>query len=96
MTEVEAWTLLVDFNTAGMNGMALYLTVASGYLIVAYLAGKQLTTYQVALISVMFVVFALLFTYGVIGIQVWVFTGLVPDAQIRQQRLSAPGERVPE
>ena len=35
-------------------------------------------------------------TYGVIGIQVWVFTGLVPDAQIRQQRLSAPGEQAAE
>lgn len=30
--------------------------------------------------------------YGVIGVKVWVFTGLVPDAQIRQQRLLAPGE----
>jgi len=39
MTEFEAWTLLVDFNTAAMNGVALYMTVASGYLIVAYLAG---------------------------------------------------------
>ncbi len=35
-------------------------------------------------------------TYGVIGIQVWVFTGYVPDAQIRQQRLSAPGEQAAE
>jgi small subunit ribosomal protein S3 len=33
-------------------------------------------------------------TYGVIGIQVWVFTGYVPDAQIRQKRLTAPGEAV--
>lgn len=32
-------------------------------------------------------------TYGVIGTQVWVFTGLVPDAQIHHQSLSAPGER---
>jgi small subunit ribosomal protein S3 len=31
-------------------------------------------------------------TYGVIGVKVWVFTGYVPDAQIRQQRLVAPGE----
>jgi small subunit ribosomal protein S3 len=32
--------------------------------------------------------------YGVIGIKVWIFTGLVPDAQIRSQRLLAPGEAV--
>ncbi len=31
-------------------------------------------------------------TYGTIGVKVWVFTGYVPDAQIRQQRLAAPGE----
>jgi len=30
--------------------------------------------------------------YGVIGIKVWVFTGYVADAQIREQRLAAPGE----
>jgi small subunit ribosomal protein S3 len=32
--------------------------------------------------------------YGVIGIKVWIFTGYVPDAQIRAQRLLAPGEAV--
>jgi small subunit ribosomal protein S3 len=32
--------------------------------------------------------------YGVIGIKVWIFTGYVPDAQIRTQRLLAPGEAV--
>jgi small subunit ribosomal protein S3 len=26
-------------------------------------------------------------TYGVIGVKVWVFTGYVPDAQIRQRAL---------
>jgi small subunit ribosomal protein S3 len=35
-------------------------------------------------------------TYGVIGIKVWVFTGYVPDAQMRQQRLRAPGEHASE
>ena len=28
-------------------------------------------------------------TYGTIGVKAWVFTGLVPDAQIRAQRLMA-------
>ena len=35
-------------------------------------------------------------TYGTIGVKAWVFTGLVPDAQIRGQRLMAPGERPAE
>ena len=30
--------------------------------------------------------------YGVIGVKVWIFTGYVADAQIRSQRLLAPGE----
>ena len=35
-------------------------------------------------------------TYGTIGVKAWVFTGLVPDAKIRGQRLLAPGERPAE
>jgi small subunit ribosomal protein S3 len=31
-------------------------------------------------------------TYGVIGVKVWIFTGYVADAQIRQRALQAPGE----
>jgi small subunit ribosomal protein S3 len=31
-------------------------------------------------------------TYGVIGVKVWIFTGYVPDAQIRARRLQALGE----
>ncbi len=31
-------------------------------------------------------------TYGTIGVKVWIFTGYVPDAQIRARRLAAPGE----
>jgi small subunit ribosomal protein S3 len=31
-------------------------------------------------------------TYGVIGVKVWIFTGYVPDAQIKQRALAAPGE----
>ena len=31
-------------------------------------------------------------TYGVIGVKAWVFTGLVPDSQIRERLLVAPGE----
>jgi small subunit ribosomal protein S3 len=31
-------------------------------------------------------------TYGVIGVKVWIFTGYVADAQIKQRALAAPGE----
>ena len=35
-------------------------------------------------------------TYGVIGVKAWVFTGYVPEAKIRGQRLMAPGEQQAE
>jgi small subunit ribosomal protein S3 len=31
-------------------------------------------------------------TYGVIGVKVWIFTGYVPDAQVRERQLGIPGE----
>ena len=31
-------------------------------------------------------------TYGVIGVKVWIFTGYVPDAQVRTRKLAVPGE----
>ncbi len=67
MSEAEIWELLNDYNTSGLNGMALYLTITSSYLIAAFLIGEKLTRYQVAVISGLFVIFALLFTYGVVG-----------------------------
>ncbi len=30
--------------------------------------------------------------YGVIGVKTWIFTGLVPDARLRNRNLSVPGE----
>jgi small subunit ribosomal protein S3 len=34
-------------------------------------------------------------TYGVIGCKAWIFTGYVPDAQVRQRQLGQPGEAGP-
>ena len=31
-------------------------------------------------------------TYGTIGVKAWIFNGYVPDAQVRQRVLVAPGE----
>lgn len=67
MTEAELWELLNAYNTAGMTALALYFTVVSSFLIVAYLAGSDLTKYQAIIISGLFVIFAGLFTYGTIG-----------------------------
>jgi hypothetical protein len=69
MTEYELVDVLISYNTAAMSALALYLTAVSGsgYLIVAYLSGKSLTALQTAIVSVLFIVFALFFGYGAVG-----------------------------
>ena len=42
----------------GQVSLGLYLTITSGYLLVAYLAGKDLTQLQVFIITVLFAVVA--------------------------------------
>jgi small subunit ribosomal protein S3 len=33
-------------------------------------------------------------TYGIIGVKVWIFTGYVPDARVRERKLTVPGEEL--
>ena len=49
----------------GIQALMLYLTVSSGYLIVAYLAGAQLTRSQTLFVSALFLVFAFYALWGV-------------------------------
>lgn len=51
----------------GVNSMMVYLTVISGYLVVAYLAGSELTRTQNIFISTIFVVFASFATWGLVS-----------------------------
>jgi hypothetical protein len=53
----------------GVNALMLYLTVISGYLVVAYLAGRDLTVSQSRFISSLFVVFSSYALWGVV--QYW-------------------------
>jgi hypothetical protein len=54
---------LTELGVAGLTAMTIYLTVVSGYLIVAYLAGDKLTTSQLVIVSSLFVVAALYLTF---------------------------------
>ena len=47
--------------------MTLYLSVVTGYLIVAYLVGSNLTKFQAAFITLLFVVFSVHFTLSGFG-----------------------------
>ena len=47
--------------------MTLYLSVVTGYLVVAYLVGSRLTKFQSAFITILFVVFSIHFTLSSFG-----------------------------
>ena len=44
--------------------MALYFTVVSGYLIIAFMVGKQLSKSQMIIVSTLFAVFAFILAYA--------------------------------
>lgn len=50
-----------------MNAMVIYLSIISGYLLVAYTVGPRLTLSQVTFISLLFVAFSLFTVWGVIA-----------------------------
>lgn len=64
MTEFETAELTFSLVGYGMTAMALYFTVVSGYLIVAYMVGEQLSRSQMVIVSSLFVVFALSLVFG--------------------------------
>jgi len=66
--QVLAATQIVVEQLGGANGaMTLYLTVTSGYLLVAYLAGKELTRLQAAIITCLYMGFTATNTLAVIS-----------------------------
>jgi hypothetical protein len=64
MTFFELAELLRENINAGMGAVTLYLTVVTTYLVAAYLAGERLTRFQTFLTTSLFIVFALVFTFG--------------------------------
>jgi len=66
MTEFELSTLTFVANEAGNIALALYMTAISGYLLVAYSAGSELSQKQANLINGLFVFFSTAFTYSTI------------------------------
>jgi hypothetical protein len=67
MTEAELWTLIVEYNVAMLSTFALYLTLISGFLVVAYLVGEKLTSWQAAIVTAGFTISASFFTFAVFG-----------------------------
>ena len=67
MTQAELWELIIAYNSGVLNGIAIYFSALTGYLIVAYMIGDKLTGLQSAIITVGFFVFQSLITFGTVG-----------------------------
>ena len=67
MTESELVEALTSYHDLFISMLSVYLTVTSGYLVVAYLIGGKLTGYQVGVISVLFVFFGVVTTWAGTG-----------------------------
>ena len=67
MSEGEIVEAITSYYDLVISLMGLYITVVSAYLIVAYLAGSKLTTSQIFIINVLFVVMSGVTTYGAYG-----------------------------
>jgi predicted anti-sigma-YlaC factor YlaD len=65
MSEADFAESFWSAQEMGVAALMLYVTVMSGYLVVASLAGRHLSAAQVRLVSTMFVVLALCFMWDV-------------------------------
>ncbi len=64
LAPAELLSLANEFNTLGGTYFAMYLTLVSGYLVAAYLAGANLTRGQVRLVNGMFTLSSIYFVWS--------------------------------
>lgn len=64
MTEYEIADLLATYTSNIRQGQALFITIFSTYMLVAYTAGKQLSRFQVVFVTFAFLLFFSLMTFG--------------------------------
>ena len=67
MTDAELIESMTEYFGLNAEMLSIYLTVTSGYLIVAYLVGGKLTRSQLVIISGLYIMFAAATTYLAIG-----------------------------
>ena len=59
--------LVTEILGQAQSAIGLYLTITSGYLLVAYLAGRDLTRLQVAIVTTLYAFFAITTTIAVVN-----------------------------
>ena len=55
MAQAELWQLQLLAVSNGITAFGILLTLITGYLVTAYLAGSRLSRYQAAVVSILFV-----------------------------------------
>ena len=71
MTDYETADLAASYLSIGIACGGLYLTTVSAYLIVAYMVGERLKTFQVLVVSGLFLLFTLIGIWGGHGSMRW-------------------------
>ena len=95
MNESEIVEAFMTSQAIGMSSMVIYLTLVSGYLIVAYSVGERLRGSQALFISALFVLFSSFSIWGAIayfylGDVYGMQSDTVPYGVIRPDYLSPP------
>lgn len=64
MTEYELEDVLTSTTVASVEAFGMYITIVASYLVVAYLAGRNLTIQQIFIVSILFVIAATLTSFS--------------------------------
>ena len=68
MSEAELLESSASYMGLSLDVLSFYMTVTSGYLIVAFLAGSKLSGLQTNIVSTLYVFMAAVCTYGLFGL----------------------------
>jgi hypothetical protein len=82
MSEYELLDLVAAAIDSMYDSTTMFLSLASGYLLVAYLAGAKLTRVQAAIVSALFIVGAALQCWGLLSYETAIEEYLIAKAAI--------------
>ena len=64
MTESEIIDAITSYQEVSLSATALYMTILSGYLVTAYVAGKNLSRVQITIVNALFFFSSSMAAYG--------------------------------
>jgi hypothetical protein len=96
MTEYELAELINGITSNIIAGQAVFLSILSAYLIVAYSAGKNLTPYQVGFINFIFIAFVYVGFQSQLVLmgQIFGYSGDLAELRGTEARFKSSGEVV--